>query len=170
VIDQPRPGATADLIGGRERLAQDSGAPHMRQRYDRAVVDGRLIGRIGVRMAAAAVTVATLGFGFPVGLVMVRRSQARHTTLDGRHVEFTGSARELFRSWLLWWTLVLVTLGVYSLWVVPRVSRWTREHTRIAPRPAWEYDVASAEPFRLAGPIGLSLAFFPEAGTRQLLG
>jgi uncharacterized membrane protein YjgN (DUF898 family) len=170
VIDQPRPGATADLIGGRERLSPDSGDPDMGQSSDRSVVDGSLIGRLGVRTAAAAITVATLGFGFPVGLVLVRRSQARHTTLDGRQVEFTGSAGELFRVWLLWWTLTLATLGVYGVWVVPRVARWTRKHTRVAPSPAWEYDVTPAEPFRLAGPIGLSLAFFPEAGTRQLFG
>jgi uncharacterized membrane protein YjgN (DUF898 family) len=140
----------------------------MTRSSDRSV--GSQAGRLGVRTAAAAITVATLGFGFPVGLVLVRRWQARHTTLDGRQVEFTGSARELVRAWVPWWVLTLGTLGWYGVRVAPRVAQWTRDHTRVALRPVWEHEVTPAEPFRLAAPIGLSLAFFPEAGTRQLVG
>jgi uncharacterized membrane protein YjgN (DUF898 family) len=137
----------------------------------RSVVGERVAGRLGVHLAAAAITVATLGLGFPVGLVLVRRWRARHTTLGGRRVEFTGSARELFRHWLAWWLLTVCTLGIYAVWVAPRVTRWVREHTRVALVGVWEYDATAAEPSRLlAAPGRLSVAFFPEAGTRQLVG
>jgi uncharacterized membrane protein YjgN (DUF898 family) len=144
----------------------------MRQSFDVSEFDGSAAERLGVYLAAAAITVATLGFGFPIGLVLVRVWRARHTTVDGRRVEFTGSARELFRQWLPWWLLTLATVGAYGVWVAPRVSRWTREHTRVVGGGVWEYDAATAaEPSRLlAAPSRLSVAFFTEAGTRQLAG
>ncbi len=142
----------------------------MGRRADRFVVHHHA-GLLGVRVLAALITVATLGFGFPVGLVMVRRRRARHSTYDGRSVEFTGSARELFRDWLPWWMLTLGTLGVYAAWAFPRVARWVREHTRVAPLPLWEYDVGAVEPPRpLAAPTRLAPPFFAEAGLRPLAG
>jgi uncharacterized membrane protein YjgN (DUF898 family) len=144
----------------------------MMQSADRSVFTGSLAGRLRVvHLASAAITVATLGFGFPAALVLARRWRARHTTLDGRRVEFTGSAGELFRQWWHWWLLTVATLGVYAVWVAPRVRRWTAKHTRVALRAPWENDVTAAEPVRLlAAPSRFSVAFVPEAGRGQLVG
>jgi uncharacterized membrane protein YjgN (DUF898 family) len=143
----------------------------MRQSSDRLVRDGGAVGLLGLRLVACVITIGTLGFGFPVGFVLVRRQKARHLTRDGRRLEFTGSARELFRDWLPWWMLTLGTLGVYGLWVYPMVAGWAREHLELAPLRPWEYDATPAEPVRpLAAPIRLSLGFFTETGMHQLVG
>jgi uncharacterized membrane protein YjgN (DUF898 family) len=143
----------------------------MGQSSDRLVFDAGTGGRLRIHLAAAAVTVGTLGFGFPMGFVLVRRWRARHSTIDGLPLEFTGSARELFRDWLPWWMLTLGTLGVYGVWTFPRVARWADAHTRVAVRQVWAYDATPSEPTRpLAAPSRLSLAFFTEAGVRRLAG
>jgi hypothetical protein len=80
----------------------------MSQSSDRSFFGGSVAGWLGVHLA------------------VVRRWQARHTTLDSRRVVLTG---------------------------------------------AWEYDVTAVDQSRLlAAPSQLSVAFFTEAGTRQLVG
>lgn len=32
-------------------------------------------------------------------------------------------------SWIKWLLLSVITLGIYLLWVMPRVHRWVVEHT-----------------------------------------
>jgi hypothetical protein len=31
--------------------------------------------------------------------------------------------------WLKWWILMIITLGICSFWVMPRIYRWKWEHT-----------------------------------------
>jgi len=92
------------------------------------VFDGRVVNYVGVWLVGIVVTVRTLGLGFPFAVAIKERWRARHTLIEGRRLEFTGSALSLFFRRLLWEPLVLVTLGVYSLWVVPRVARWRVEN------------------------------------------
>jgi uncharacterized membrane protein YjgN (DUF898 family) len=58
------------------------------------------------------------------------RWRVKHTLVDGYRLEFTGSAVALFGQWIKWWLLCVVTIGVYSFWVVPRLTRWITEHQR----------------------------------------
>lgn len=83
---------------------------------------------MGVQLAGFLVTVLTFGICYPWAVVMTYRWKASHTTIDGRRLRFTGSAVGLFGQWIKWWVLVVVTLGVYSFWVYPRLLRWTIEH------------------------------------------
>jgi uncharacterized membrane protein YjgN (DUF898 family) len=137
---------------------------------DQFLFDGDVAGHLRVRLAAIVVTIGTLGFGFPLGFVMVRRWKASHLTVDGRRLEFTGSARELFSDWLPWWILTLGTLGIYGFWVYPRVARWAWEHTVVVRPEPWKY-AAAPEPARpLAAPSRLAEAYFTEAGMHQLVG
>lgn len=39
----------------------------------------------------------------------------------------TGSATGLFGRWLLWLLLIVVTVGIYSFWVIPRLTKWKVE-------------------------------------------
>jgi hypothetical protein len=133
--------------------------------------DGGALSHVGVRLLAAVVTIGTLGFGFPLGFVLVRRWKATHLTVDGRRLAFNGSARELLARWVPWWILTLVTLGVYGLWVYPRVARWAWERTDFATTWHWTPADGAVEPQRpLAPPSRLHLAFFADAGTHQLVG
>jgi hypothetical protein len=42
---------------------------------------------------------------------------------------FTGSAWGLFGNWIKWLLLCVITLGIYMLWVGPRIARWKWENT-----------------------------------------
>jgi uncharacterized membrane protein YjgN (DUF898 family) len=90
--------------------------------------DGGPASWFGVQLAGLIVTLGTLGICYPWAVVMVYRWKASHTYVNGRGLMFTGSARSLFRQWIKWWALSIITLGLYTFWVYPRMARWTIEH------------------------------------------
>lgn len=57
---------------------------------------------------------------------------AKHTFINGRRLEFFGSAGGLFGRWLLWLLLIIITLGICSFWVHPRLTKWKVEQTGYA--------------------------------------
>ncbi len=87
---------------------------------------------IGTGILAFLVTVLTLGICFPFAVVLRQRWRAKHTFIEGRQLVFVGSAIGLFGRWLLWFLLIIVTLGIYSFWVGPRMVRWVVESTDFA--------------------------------------
>ncbi len=131
-------------------------------------VDGDVAGYLGIRVLAALVTVLTLGFGFPFGLVLVRRWKARHTKVGGRRLVFTGSARDLFRRWLAWWPLTVLTLGLYGFAVYPRVLTWMWDHTDYADVWRLEESRPAVAEGPLAPPSRLPLAFEVRPGRHRL--
>jgi uncharacterized membrane protein YjgN (DUF898 family) len=129
--------------------------------------DGAVTGYLGTRLLALLVTVVTLGFGFPYAVVLVQRWNARHLTLGGCRLVFTGRARDLLGEWVVWWPCVLLTLGLYVFAVFPRVLRWVWDNTDY--RALWQ-----AEPERemtyvrpLVAPLRVHLSFFTEPGLHQ---
>jgi len=86
------------------------------------------------RILATLITVLTMGLGFPIALVLHDRWKARHTYIYGHRLIFTGTARGLFRHWLMWLFLIAVTLGVYGFWAVPRLAKWRTECLEFDPR------------------------------------
>lgn len=130
--------------------------------------DGETAGYLGTVVMAGVVTLVTLGFGFPLGLVRVQRWKARHTTVEGRRLVFTGSARELTGDWVPWWLLTLGTLGLYGFCVKPRVTRWVWANTDYEPGPTGSKSHAG-EPRQLGDPSRLHLAFSSEAGRHRLV-
>lgn len=90
--------------------------------------DGGAANYFGASLAAALVTVFTLGICLPWAVVILQRWQTKHTYLWGRRMRFTGTAAGLFGHWIKWWALCLVTFGIYSFWVQPRLTRWIVEH------------------------------------------
>ena len=94
--------------------------------------DGGAATYVGTAILAALVTVLTAGICYPFAVVLRQRWRAKHSMIDGRRLEFTGSAWGIFGRWVWWLFLVFVTLGIYSFWVMPRMERWKWEHTRFA--------------------------------------
>jgi uncharacterized membrane protein YjgN (DUF898 family) len=109
------------------------GCVEMARNSGRFTFDGGAGGYVAAWLFAAAITVVTLGFGLPIGLVVVQRWKAAHTVVGGRHLVLTGRARELAVSWAWWWPLVLVSLGLYALAVVPKLQRWVWDNTDYEP-------------------------------------
>jgi uncharacterized membrane protein YjgN (DUF898 family) len=117
----------------------------MARNSGRFTFDGGAGGYVAAWLLAAAITVVTLGFGLPVGLVAVQRWKAAHTVIGGRHLVFTGRARELAVSWAWWWPLVLVSVGFYALAVVPKLQRWVWDNTDYDSDHGTDIDVLWAE-------------------------
>ena len=83
----------------------------------------------GTALLAAVITVFTLGLAYPYALVLRQRWRAKHTIVDGRRLRFVGSGTSLFLNWIRWFLLTIVTIGIYSFWLWPRVHKWVAEHT-----------------------------------------
>ena len=93
------------------------------------VFDGGAATYVGTAILAFLVTLVTLGFATPYAIVLRQRWRAKHTIVDGRRLVFVGTGISLFGNWLKWFLLIIITLGVYSFWVGPRVTKWVVENT-----------------------------------------
>lgn len=78
------------------------------------------------------VTVCTLGICYPWAVCMVYRWETGHTVIEGRRLEFTGTALGLFGLWVKWWLLCLITLGLYGFLMCISIRKWKANHTRFA--------------------------------------
>lgn len=78
---------------------------------------------------AFVITIITLGICYPYALVLKQRWIANHTLVEGRRLKFTGTGIGLFGNWIKWFALIIITLGIYSIWVTPRIHKWVVEHT-----------------------------------------
>ena len=87
----------------------------------------------GTGLLGLAITVFTLGICYPFAVVLRQRWQAKHTFIEGRRLMLTGSAIGLFGNWLKWLLLMIVTLGIYSFWVIPRIVKWKTENLAFDP-------------------------------------
>ncbi|GEC77086.1 DUF898 family protein [Microbacterium maritypicum] len=88
---------------------------------------------LGIGIAGFLVTVLTLGICYPWAVVMTYRWKTKHTFINGQRLRFTGSAPGLFGHWIKWLLLCIVTVGIYSFWVYPRLQKWIVEHQEIDP-------------------------------------
>jgi uncharacterized membrane protein YjgN (DUF898 family) len=91
---------------------------------------------LGTGILAALITICTLGICYPFALVLVERWRCKHTYIDGQRLIFTGTGLGLFGLWIKWLLLMIITLTIYSFWVVPRVHRWKIEKTDFD--PTWQ--------------------------------
>jgi uncharacterized membrane protein YjgN (DUF898 family) len=86
----------------------------------------------GTALLALIITVCTLGLAYPWGLCLKQKWIAKHTLIDGRRLRFTAGGTNLIGHWVIWWVLSALTLGIYLIWVNPRVRAWIVEHTDFA--------------------------------------
>jgi uncharacterized membrane protein YjgN (DUF898 family) len=95
----------------------------------RFVFVGGAANYIGTAILGACITLFTLGICYPYALVLTERWKAKHATIDGRQLVFTGTATGLFGLWIKWFLLSCITCGIYTLWVGPQIQKWKWEHT-----------------------------------------
>lgn len=98
----------------------------------RFTFDGGAGTYLGTAVLGVVLTVFTLGICYPFALVLRERWRAKHSFIDGRQLQFHGSAIALFGLWIKWFLLIIVTVGVYGFWVGPRIARWKWQHTAFA--------------------------------------
>jgi uncharacterized membrane protein YjgN (DUF898 family) len=108
----------------------------MARNSGRVRFDGGAATYLGTGLLAVLITICTLGICYPFALVLNQRWRAKHSYIDGQRLVFTGSAVGLFGSWIKWFVLCIITAGIYSFWVGPRIARWKWEHTDFDPTSA----------------------------------
>jgi uncharacterized membrane protein YjgN (DUF898 family) len=91
--------------------------------------DGGAATYVGTALLGFLITACTFGICYPFALVLRERWRAKHSYIDGFPLVFTGSATALFGNWIKWLFLSFITLGIYLLWVGPRITEWKWEHT-----------------------------------------
>lgn len=91
--------------------------------------DGGLLDYLGYRILGIIVTVFTLGICLPWAFTMLYRWETKHTVINGRRLEFDGTATQLFGNWIKWWLLTIITLGIYGFWVFIKLKQWKIKHT-----------------------------------------
>lgn len=77
---------------------------------------------------AGIICMITLGFGFPWALVHIIKFMVKHLEIDGQRYTFDGTGGQLLGNWVKWFLLMIITLGIYSFWVAPRMFNWVASH------------------------------------------
>jgi uncharacterized membrane protein YjgN (DUF898 family) len=95
--------------------------------------DGGAATYFGTALLSFLVTVLTIGIALPYAIVLRQRWRTKHTYVNGHRLTFLGSGMSLFGNWIKWLLLIIVTLGIYSFWVVPRLTKWVVENTDFDP-------------------------------------
>ena len=96
------------------------------------VFDGGAATYFGTAILSWFITVFTLGIGYPWALCLFQKWKAKHTYIQGRQLKFTGGGFSLIGLWLKWLVFLIITIGIYSFWLIPSLNRWIVEHTDFA--------------------------------------
>ena len=67
------------------------------------------------KVIALLLTAVTLGFGLPWAKCMVMNKWANNVRIDGRRIQFTGTAGQLVGVWIKVFLLSVVTIGLYYI-------------------------------------------------------
>lgn len=92
--------------------------------------DGGLLQLIGWKIIGFFITVCTLGICYPWALCLVYNWKIKHTVIEGKRLEFSGTAIGLFGNWIKWFFFCIITLGIYSFWLNIALEKWKVKHTK----------------------------------------
>lgn len=90
--------------------------------------DGGVLDTIVNSIIASLISGITCGIATPWAVCYVVRFIADHAIIDGKRIQFTGTGGDLFAQWIKWFILTVITCGIYSFWVVPRMYKWIISH------------------------------------------
>ena len=95
----------------------------------RSEYTGTLWGLMGVTVLQYLLTVLTLGIGAPWAICIKQRYLASRTVIDGQRLYFDGTGGALFCAYAWWFLLVILSLGIYGLWLNLKLRKWMIAHT-----------------------------------------
>ena len=76
--------------------------------------------------------ILTLGIMFPWCLCWTARYEASNTCIDGRPFVFDGRGSELIGKWLLYLFFLIITCGIFGLWIPKKILNWKLAHVHLA--------------------------------------
>lgn len=94
--------------------------------------DGKIRQFVGWAILGWLVTIITFGICYPWAVKVLYGWQVNHTVIEGRRLQFNGTAIGLFGQWIKWWLLTIITFGIYSFWLFIKLQQWKTKHTTFA--------------------------------------
>lgn len=91
--------------------------------------DGGLFELIGWNILGTLITIFTLGICAPWAITMVYGWKINHSVIEGRRLQFNGSAVGLFGHWIKWLLLTIIMVGIYGFWVSIKLENWKVSNT-----------------------------------------
>lgn len=74
----------------------------------------------------------TLGIATPWATCYLYNFVLSHVIIDGKRLTFDGKGEQLFGNWIKWFVFIVITGGIYGIWVYPRMFEWMAKHTHFA--------------------------------------
>lgn len=131
----PQPGYPQQPYGqpvyGQPVYAQPAPAPVVEDEHTyESKFTGGAFANYFINLAAAFVSLITLGIMYPFMYCWKQRWIAEHTYINGRRMVFDGKGGQLFGKYIIWLLLSFVTLGIYFLVKGQILLRgWIASHT-----------------------------------------
>ncbi len=91
--------------------------------------DGTVIDTVIHSIVASLIISITCGIALPWALCYLWGFIVDHVIIDGRRLKFSGTGGSLFGNWIIWFLLTMVTCGIYSFWVAPKLYNWVASNT-----------------------------------------
>jgi len=113
-------------------MSNNGNAVVAEQENNESYYDGGLLQLVGLTILGFFVSLLTLGICLPWAYCMIYRMEASHTVIQGRRLVFNGTAVSLFKHWIIWFLLSIITLGIYGLWLGIKLKQWRIKNTTFA--------------------------------------
>ena len=94
--------------------------------------DGGVLDTVVNSIVASLIISVTCGIATPWAICYMWKFIISHAIVDGKRLSFDGTGGQLFGNWIKWFLLMIITLGIYSFWVYPRMINWVAKHTHFA--------------------------------------
>lgn len=86
--------------------------------------DGSVIELLGWKVLSFLITMITFGIAAPWGACMIYSYQINHTVYNGKRLKFEGTGGDLFVNIFKWVLLSIVTLGIYTIFIPVKKTKW----------------------------------------------
>ncbi|MDE5582348.1 MAG: DUF898 family protein [Ruminococcus sp.] len=94
--------------------------------------DGSVLDTFLVALGASLLVGITFGIATPWAICIMMKFIFSHVIIDGRRLYFDGNGGQLIGNWIKWFLLMIITFGIYSFWVMPKMYDWVAKHTHFA--------------------------------------
>ena len=90
--------------------------------------DGGVLDTVLNSLAASLIISFTCGLATPWAICYMMKFVVGHAIVNGKRLRFDGTGGQLFGNWIKWFLLTVITCGIYSFWVTPRLYKWVVSH------------------------------------------
>lgn len=93
--------------------------------------DGGVLDTVVNAIVASLIMTFSCGIATPWAICYMMKYVIGHVIVDGHRLAFDGTGGQLFGNWIKWLLLTVITCGIYSFWVTPRLYKWIASHTHV---------------------------------------